>query len=1455
MIRRRLPDLLIFVLFFGLPLVMFWQQTLGGRTLIPSENLYQYEPYATYREVVSAPEVPHNALVSDLVLQNFQWKSFIRESLAEGEIPLWNPHQFSGIPFMAAGQQSTLYPFSVLYYVLPLPAAYGWFTVVQLWLAGCFMYLFLRGLGTGRAGGVMAGVVYQLSAFFVTSAVFPMIVAAAAWLPLVLLAVEFVVQQRPALRGRPATLPWVVVGAGALGCNLLAGHVEITYYVLLIAGYYAAARLLWVWWSGRKTGGIWRRVVGRGLWLVALVGLGVGLGAIQFIPLFELASMNYRDGSASLEQVRNWAHPLRDVVQFVLPNFYGNPTHHAYWDVFSGQTVTAFTNAAGESINTIDWGIKNYVEGALYLGILPLVLAVYGLVRRRDSAGDGQEQAPPYSWTMAVLVGAGLTFMFGLPTYAILYYGLPGINQLHSPFRWIFAVTLGVAVLAGFGMEALRRDAQAGRTRFLGWGGVVIGGLILAGLVGACLFFGAVEPIFQTIVEQMALAERAFADGRMFFTYQFGNVLVLGAVVVGVGLVFLLARRGVMVRGKAVWPVFAVGLVAADLMIASWGFNPASDPALLEFTPPAIEWLKQQPGEWRYTTVDEPALGERGKIMNANMGWRYQLDDIRGYESIIPKSYVDFMGELAPQVQLEYNRVAPLYPNYQYDAMEMDFRVEDALSSPILGHLNVRYVVTSKQFSLPPEWLVAADSRSAPAWSLAYEDEAVRIWLRNTGVQARAYTVSALEVDTTGYPTTILSDTGREKVIAVRADEPQWLVVSETYLAGWRAFVRWQGASEDYEIQLDVERVRENFQGVYLDTDALTDRVLAQGFESAALYMSAIDRALAANDEARVTELRAALSDWETAQGDGLDEMTRFTVDGYIHSMDLESLRDWATSSGNALKGLEWTVRMNYNPSSFQIGLFGSFISGVLLVFAAGVYLWRLYVSSGTDASGAQVVARNSLAPIILNLFNRGIDFGFAFVMLRILGPEGSGIYTYAAFIFGWFDIFTNFGLNVFLTREVARDPSKAWRYFFNTSVLRFGLMGVGVVLLALFLLGRQSLPESDPLTREAIIAIVLLYIGLLPNSLSTGMSALFYAFQKAEYPAAISTLSTISKAVLGLTALVMGYGVIGLAGVSIITNTITLGVMIWVGRGFLRGTDSGEAGTEQRDYRPERKLIGGMVHEGWPLMLNHFLATIFFQIDVVIIQFFHGDTMVGQYGVAYKWVSALNVIPAFFTMALLPVMSRQAHEDRGALKRNYGLAIKLLVGTAIPVAVVFTFMAYFLTGVLGGSQYLPDGAIATQLMIWSIPVGWINSLTQYVLIALDLQRRITRAFFIAVSFNLIANMVLIPTYGYRAAAITTIFSELMLLIPFGIFLHQALGRIEWARLLWKPAAAGGAMVATLLVGWPILPAGALVVGCGVYVGVLLALRPFEAAELERLMPLMPFKRWTGRALGAESSR
>src|SRR5258706_3506350 len=134
--RRSLRhDLLIAAGLFMLPLTFFWQVTIGEKPLLPADNLYQFQPWAAYRDQQGVPAVPHNSLLSDLVLENLPWKQFIRSSIANGELPLWNPYLFAGVPFLAAGQHSALYPFSVIYYVLPLDKGYGRVNLRPIWLA------------------------------------------------------------------------------------------------------------------------------------------------------------------------------------------------------------------------------------------------------------------------------------------------------------------------------------------------------------------------------------------------------------------------------------------------------------------------------------------------------------------------------------------------------------------------------------------------------------------------------------------------------------------------------------------------------------------------------------------------------------------------------------------------------------------------------------------------------------------------------------------------------------------------------------------------------------------------------------------------------------------------------------------------------------------------------------------------------------------------------------------------------------------------------------------------------------------------------------------------------------------------------------------------------------------------------------------------------------------------
>ncbi len=1356
--RRYGADLLIAMVLLLLPLVMFWPQTLGGRTLIPTENLYQYEPYATYREVIDTPEFPQNHLVSDLILQNFQWKSFIRQNIAEREIPLWNPHQFSGIPFLAAGQQSIFYPLSILYYVMPLVWAYGWFTVLNLWLAGLFMYALLRGLGMGRLGGIIAGITYQLCGFLIASAVFPMIIGAAVWMPLLLLIAEFIIRRQPVL-GQQSSVPWVVVGAGGLACNIFAGHVEMTIYTLLILAYYSATRLILVAWENRR---ITPESMKAGLWLTLMVALGIGIALVQFVPLYEVAQNNWRAERNDLSTVLGYAHKPRDIVQYALPNFYGSPAHNRYFDVFSMQTEpVAFENAAGEMRHHTEWGIKNYVEGALYVGIMPLILAglaIIGALSRFFIPRQRQQII-----IFALLAFISLTFMFGLPTYAVIY-ALPGINQLNSPFRWVFGVTLSVSILAGFGIELLGNLDFRMWARRIGYGLLVIGVVLLGGVFISRIFYNPLESLIERVFNGLANADLAFADAGMFYSYQLINVLILGVMVFLSGLVLIGVRY---IRQKWLWGVFASGVIAVDLLIASWGFNPASDPLLLEFTPASIAWLLGRQHEetpFRYTTLEAP--NQHAPLLIANSTMHYGLDDIRGYDSIISAQYVDYMRATSLQNVLDFNRIAPLYIN-RFD--EINWKRLDLL--------NVRYIVVHNT-TMPRGPNMS--TRSPVRFQQVYRDEAVEIW-RNNAAFERVFVVQpesdnqmqALEnfESIPSYGVTITTQTNREKFINLKlqSEDTHWLVISETYDPGWRAFVRPHGMDESTEQQVKVELVWENFQGVRLHPEEL-----ALQFE-----------------------------------------------DLWHNSADPQTIRQ--------IRSQGYDVRLVYSPISFQVGVFGSGVSAALLVFLVGMWVWRLLVAPSTenDATVSRV-ARNSVAPIILNLFNRGIDFAFALVMLRILGPEDSGIYYYAIVVFVWFDIFTNFGLDVFIMREVSRRREQSSHYLLNSSLLRLLLMFACIPLLLGFLLLRQALIEP-PLEQRALITIGLLYLGLAPGSLNKGLTSIFYAFEKAEIPAAVTTITTINNRVLGLFVLLLGYGIIGLAAVSIFVNLVTLMVLLWAARP-LRGSSQAKLDTT---------LVRSMTREGWPLMLNHFLATIFFQIDIVILETLKGVAIVGKYSVAYRWLLALNIIPAFFTQALLPVMSRQANEDHDSLKRTYTLGVKLLLIVSLPVAVAMTFMAEILTFILGGQDFLPEGAVALQIMIWSIPVGWTNSLTQYALIALDLQRRITTAFVVAVTFNIVSNILLIPPFGFRAAAITTILSEAVLFIPFALLMTGTLGHMNWLDIIWRPIIASGAMAAVLVVGWSIQPVLVLTASGAIYIIALLALKPLSDVELSRLMPLL----------------
>jgi O-antigen/teichoic acid export membrane protein len=248
-------------------------------------------------------------------------------------------------------------------------------------------------------------------------------------------------------------------------------------------------------------------------------------------------------------------------------------------------------------------------------------------------------------------------------------------------------------------------------------------------------------------------------------------------------------------------------------------------------------------------------------------------------------------------------------------------------------------------------------------------------------------------------------------------------------------------------------------------------------------------------------------------------------------------------------------------------------------------------------------------------------------------------------------------------------------------------------------------------------------------------------------------------------------------------------------------------------------------------LLLNSLLLVVFFRFDTLILRGASDASAVGTYDAAYKWINMTTIVPAYFVAALFPVLAHYAATDRAALARAYRHALALLQMIAWPATVAVSVFAHELILLLGGQQYLPGAQFALMILIWFLPFSYANGVTQYVLIALRRQRSITVAFGIAAIFNLVANLLLIPVFGYIAAAALTVATELVIMIPFLQVLRAENARSPLLALAWRPAVAALIMGAAMLAAYQAHWLAAAAVAPPVYVAALWLLGAFGAEE------------------------
>lgn len=501
------------------------------------------------------------------------------------------------------------------------------------------------------------------------------------------------------------------------------------------------------------------------------------------------------------------------------------------------------------------------------------------------------------------------------------------------------------------------------------------------------------------------------------------------------------------------------------------------------------------------------------------------------------------------------------------------------------------------------------------------------------------------------------------------------------------------------------------------------------------------------------------------------------------------------------------------------------------------------------SSTAARRVAVNALSPFAAQIATRVLMLGYAIVQYRLIGggQAALGDYFLAGIVFLYTSTIAEWGLGTLLTRDVAKGSQSedgegyAAALFQQTLALRLGISMALFVPVGIFVAAYMALFN---LSAVGAVAVLLLTLSLLPGAFSGSVTALLYARERMSLPAGIGIGTSILNVALGVAMLFAGWGVIGLALSAFVTTLATAGVFWSVLRRYFPSVR-----ISLWTWRIDKPQAAQLLRAGWPLMLNALLIGLFFRADVFIIRASTSDLEVERYNAAYSFLNFVLLITPAVTLALFPRMARHAETDRPRLAYEYAFALKVLLIISVPIVALTVWFAPLLIAIVTGGkpEFQPASAVVLQILIFFLPFSFINGVTQYVLIALNLQKLITKAFVGTVAFNLAANVLLVPLLGINGAALATIGSEIVLLVPFLLWTSRELGATSIGSVALKPALAAAAVSVSAYLLWPLtqrwsshwadfgLYVAAGVLLCCVYAAALVVLRPLTQGELSAI--------------------
>lgn len=560
---------------------LFFRQTLlFGKLPIPSDTLIgMYHPWLDMIANDFPSGIPYkNFLITDPVRQQIPWRKLSIEAWRKGKVNAWNPYSFSGTPLSTNIQSGFYNPFNIAFFVLPFPIAWTALIILQQILAGVFFYVFLRmSVRVSVYASLFGALSFMLCGFMTVWLTWGTISQTLLWLPLLLILFD-------TLLVTDDTKKKFGLGVGlglVFSLQYVAGHSQIFLYSFLVL-------ILYMWFRFLRMRGKYAGVKNA----LPYIGLGILIftliTSIHWIPFLSELQLSSRLQSGSLYKSEGFFIPFQNIVQFVAPDFFGNPATLNYW------------------------GLWNYAEFSGYIGIVGLFFVLYALIAKKTNM------------SLFWIGVTALAFLFALPfsiSQIPYLYKIPFLSSL-QPTRLLSIIDFGLCTLSAIGFDLWLRNRRKIP--------IIISFIVMAGIVGFLWYVVKVNP-YKISVENLDVTRRNI----IFPTGIFGILLFIVSVVREIG-EYIIPKKNIII---IISSVLLIGLSFFDLSRFGWKFTPFIDQKLFFSTPTTITYLQNQQRPFRVSALDD-------QILPPNVSAYYHIESIAGYDPLYNSRYETFIAAM-----------------------------------------------------------------------------------------------------------------------------------------------------------------------------------------------------------------------------------------------------------------------------------------------------------------------------------------------------------------------------------------------------------------------------------------------------------------------------------------------------------------------------------------------------------------------------------------------------------------------------------------------------------------------------------------------------------------------------------------------------------------------------------------------------------------------------------------